>query len=243
MKEKQYQRNDVYIPQLQAEIESSGIIIALDFIDINSNVLTVGFKSDITEEIEALLDQFVNSHTPDQNSKPSVVPIRISQPSTSEDDIPYVYNTTKPTGYYVCFQGAGDVMTENPNDGIGKGTDLSFKLTSEMGVMVKDFMFNEDVYIKDGYMIVQDAPFGATLDIEIIHPLIGILFPFARNIPILGSGWFPLDTEDRGFLPKGLILRVAVRNSNPSECSTHDEPCNFRLYGRFELFRKKPPGL
>lgn len=257
MKEFQYTKT-VNLGQLRTEIENSFITVALAGVFVEDETVHVDFKADLASNEEVMLTTIIDNHDP--------LPVVEDQPQqvqlsnvTDTDGIPYVYNTSKPLNHYVCFQGADDrdVNDEPHADGtphlphfsmpeisdIGRGTKLTFRLTSKTEEVTKDFMFNQNVYIKDGYMICKDAPFGATADIDIIHPVLGILFPFGRNVPLFGTGWFPLDTNDRGYLPKGLKIRITVKNATGSETNLDEEtPATFFMFGRFELYRPKPPG-
>lgn len=245
--------NEVNLSQIKREIESSMITVAIDVMSIEDGSFHIKFKSDLSEVEQVMLTSIVDGHIPaDVKSEPEQVQLSMV---TATDGIPYVYSTSKPLNHYVCFQGADDItdpdelkklpphMSNPVVPGIGMGNKLTFRLTSNNDKVVKDFTFNENVYVKDGYIIAKDAPFGATLDIDIIHPQYGVLFPFGRAIPVYGTGWFTLDTEDRGYLPKGLIVRIAVNNSAGNDTNlTEDSPSTFGVFGRFELYRPKPPG-
>lgn len=231
----------VNLSQIQEEIEHSLITIAIQGISVESEVLKIKFKANLSDEEQTILIAIVDSHVakPLENHAQKV---ELSA-QTAQDGIPYVYSTSKPLGFYTCYQGADDDMTaENPIDGIGRGEKLTFRLTSKTEEVSKYFTFNENIYVKDGYMIVKDAPFGATVDIEIVHPLYGVLMPFGRSIPIFGTGWFPLNTNDRGYIPKGLQIKITAYNSQGSEDNLYEEtPATFSLFGRFELYRPTPP--
>jgi hypothetical protein len=100
--------------------------------------------------------------------------------------------------------------------------------------------FTETVYLKDGYIIAKDAPFGAYLDAEIMydHPTYGwiVVASFARKVPIFGTGWFPLDSEDRGEIQQGMKLRLTIYNSDNSD-GIQDPAADFKAAGRLEMFR------
>jgi len=254
MKEFDYSK-EVNLGQLKTELDGSLITIAVDEIYIEGGLTHIHFKADLSSAEQLMLTTIVDSHVPiDMEDEPQRVQL---SKITDTDGIPYVYSTSKPLNHYVCFQGADDIVTEPHPDGsphtphfsntlitdIGKGSKLTFRLTSTMDTVSKDFTFNENVYIKDGYIITKGAPFGATLDIDIIHPLYGLLFPFGRAVPVFGTGWFTMDTEDRGYLPKGLVIRITVNNSTGTETNLDEEPpATFNVFGRFELYRPKPPG-
>ena len=230
-----YQK-EVNIAQLFQEILDSDIAIAVQDITSQDMDVTIVFKDDLTDDEVDILNDIVANHVPQDEETADIVKLG-SQ--TDNYGVPIVYPTSKPIDHYVCFQGAGDSPDE-----IGGGEKITFYLTSRTEKIVKEFVFNEDVYIKDGYMISKDAPFGACIDIEIIHPVYGIVvMAFGKKVPIFGTGWFPLDTEDRGYLPKGMIIRITVWNSQGDDgIATEEYPANFYVAGRFELYRKKPVG-
>lgn len=248
---------EVNLTQLQNEIQNSFITIAIDEIYIEESVTVIIFKADLSEPESVMLTSIIDAHEPIPFVEEQAQLVKLGA-ATNEDGIPYVYSTSKPLGHYVCFQGADDCVPENEianHSGhfsepsiplIGNGKKLTFNLTSTQKSVTKDFQFNQNVYVKDGYMITQGAPFGSCFDIEIIHPVHGLLFPFGKKVPILGTGWFPMDTEDRGYIPKGLIIRITMFNSQFEEDeymdNEEDSPSTFRMAGRFELYRPKPLG-
>ena len=224
------------IAQLKQEINSSAITIAIDSIISENMDIIITFKTDISAEEEVILTGLIDAHVPIPREN-DVINVALEGPKTPEG-VSYTYNTSKPLDHYVCFQGAGDTAT-----GVGEAEKLIFHLTSKTQEVVKEFTFNEGVYIKDGYIISKEAPFGASLDIEIVHPVYGIVVnAFGKRVPVFGTGWFPLDTEDRAFVPKGMIIRITVHNSNGGndEGDSPDEqsPADFWISGRFELYRK-----
>lgn len=141
-----------------------------------------------------------------------------------------VYQSAKPLGMETYFTGAGDDLTDPQNPIISEGNKLLFDLSDTEASKSVDLVFSEDVYIKDGYMITEGAPFGAYFDIEIVHPIIGAVGSYAKKCPLFGTGWFPLDTDDRGMLNLGLIMRVTVYNA--------DTKAAFKVAGRIEMFRE-----
>jgi len=138
-----------------------------------------------------------------------------------------VYVTQKPHGTISYFSGAGDDVTTGKVSG---GEHLLFDMDSTDVEKTIDLQFIEDVWIKDGYALVENAPLGSCIDILIVHPQIGAVASFGQNIPLLGSGSITLNTDDCGKLEQGLILRVVVKNGTPK--------VPFKVAGRIELFRK-----
>lgn len=219
----------VELGQLQNEIGASAIITAIDYCQAEGDVLDIWFKAALSAGDETILNGVVSAHDGIVIHEPALV--HLDSPSTTEDGVPIVLATAKPENHYTCFQGAGDSPTH-----IGRGLKCIFRLADTDTEISKDFTFNEDIYIKDGYMITKNAPMGASVDIDIVQPGTGyIVGTFGREIPVFGSGWFPLNTNDRGKLPQGIIMRVTVHNANGSD--DEDPAAAFSLAGRFETYR------
>ena len=144
---------------------------------------------------------------------------------------PVVYSSPRPPNTTTIFLGAGD-----SGGAVGAGDRLLWNMGAGDSVKSVDMTFGEDIYIKDGYIIVENAPFGAYLDAMVVHPAAGIVGSFAHKAPLLGSGWFPLDTEDKGTLPAGLILRLSVYNSSGQD--GQDPAAAFKAAGRIEVYRE-----
>lgn len=232
---------EVDAERLTEEISSSeDILVAIDYINIlGSTGLEIFFKGELSQTEKDILDLIISEHV--NKPLPEFTSTLVSfNRETSEDSIPYVYQTTRPMGYSTYFTGSSDDMTEsNIQLGKGRGNKLLFCMLATDASKSIDIQFNEDVYIKDGMIHCVMAPFGATIDIDIYHPAYGVIDTFGRGIPILKDGWFPMDTDDRSFFPKGLILKITVYNSNGvDENSDEDIPTGFKVSGRFELFRK-----
>ena len=139
-----------------------------------------------------------------------------------------VYPSPRPTGTTTIFMGAGDDVTPGA-EVVGGGPRLLWDMQANGDSIAIDLQFTEVIYMKDGYIICENAPFGAYLDAEIVHPVYGVVGAFARKVPVFGSGWFPLDSEDRGELAQGLTLRLTMYNA--------DTPAAFKAAGRLELYR------
>lgn len=231
---------EVHILQLEDEIRNSAITVALDSIVYNEDTydFQVYFKANLTAPDIEILDGVIEDHdsTP---LAPVIGPIVSKlQTNTDTDEIPYVYSTSRPLSHITYFTGAGDDMANPGPAGKGEGPKLIFNMAADEYEKYVDIQFYEDVYIKDGLILAEDAPFGACIDIDIRHPLYGEIETFGKNSPIIGSGWFPMNTEDRAFLPKGLIVRVSVHNSRGAAFG-EAEPAAFKVLGRLEMFRPK----
>lgn len=222
--------------RLTSEINSSPIEVALDYINLigESNV-EVFFRMQLSSIDKVTLDNLISAHINEPLDGYAEVNVKFGK-QTPEDGIPYVYSTSRPLGQYVTyFTGAGDNLTTGERGG---GDDLVFLINNTDVSISKDVSFSEDVWVKDGFIICRDAPFGASVDIDVVHPLYGVLESFGKKIPVAGTGWFPLDTEDRAFLPKGLIVRITVNNAT-IETVHEPVPDHWHLAGRLELFRSK----
>ena len=220
----------------QEIIQESEITVALDYINLTGEShLEIFFKGTLPNIEAIVLDNLVSAHVnePLEDLNPTV-PVSFSN-LTAEDGVPYVYQTTRPLGQYLTYySGAGDTAEVR-----GAGDRLTFCMEDSDNSKEQSISFNEDVWIKDGFIICKDVPFGATIDISVVHPVYGVLDYFGVAIPIAGTGWFPMDTEDRAFIPAGLQVKATVRNSTPGDGHSEARPAKWYLAGRFELFRSK----
>jgi hypothetical protein len=227
--------------RLESEIAFIIKTASLTSIEITGDLI-ITFNQDITTDEQIALGDIISNHDSSIETEPTQT-VQLSN-ITSTDNVPYVYPTTLPQGWYTCFQGAGDAESTEDDDGIGRGTKFTFSLNSKDSVVTKDYTFNSDIYLKDGYLIVKDAPLGACVSMEVWHPVHGLILPFVRMAPLFGSARVPLDTSGRAFIPKGLIIKVIVMNSTGGTGSSNasvyeDSPATFQMFGRFEIFRKK----
>lgn len=140
-----------------------------------------------------------------------------------------VYPTRRPEGTTTFFTGAGDDMTDPLNPIIGGGDVMDFDMTTSDASKEVALVFSEDVHIKDGYAIFENAPFGSYYDIEVWHPIAGKQSSFACRCPMLGSGMYSMDSDDVAVLPKDMILKIRITNSTPAAA--------FKVCGRLEMFR------
>jgi hypothetical protein len=221
------------MPRLIQEIQNSSITTALDDMTITDDNLDINFKAMLSGGDETTLDALVLAHSGvilDQGN-----PVNLNHPTT-DDDIPLMYTTAKPQDHYTCFLGSSDGTK------IGKGGKCIFKLASTDESKYLDFTFDEDIYIKDGCMHVVDAPLGATVDVDVILISSGdTIGTFGRNIPILGSGCFPLNTTDRSLIATTDKLRITVTNADGT--GDEDAAADFTVAGRFETYRPNWTGV
>lgn len=139
---------------------------------------------------------------------------------TDPTGIQQVIPSARPIGTTTFFTGKGDNNVT---------LDFNFPTLLPPASIVKDLTFNEDIYIKDGGMMFENAPFGAYFNVDVVHPQAGVVAKFCRNIFILGTGSYELNSEDKSLLVQGLILRVTVFNA--------PTPVAFKAVGSLEGFR------
>lgn len=109
------------------------------------------------------------------------------------------------------------------------GAAMMFDLEASDTSKSVDLTFNDVVFIKSGHIMTKDAPFGATLDIEVIHPVDGKLFDFGRAIPLFGTTAVPLSSDEIAEFPAGLILRITANNAATG--------VSFQVTGHLEIIR------
>ena len=226
----------VDIERLTQEIQESTIPVVLSYIDQTGDDFSVVFKAELTAEYKAVLDALVTDHT--NEPLPPETPVHKVEafPHVASDGTPHVYSTPRPIGHYSYFTSSGDGGND-PSD-IGTSPRCQFRLTPQDESKSLDITFNEDIYLKDGLMLPRDAPFGAAVDIEVVHPVNGLILFFGKDAPIMGSVPLELNTDDRALIPKGMIIRITVHNS--SGLNGEDPPTDFVLAGRFEIYRRMP---
>lgn len=230
----------VDLPALTDQIRSSHIQVAVDhcLYDKSISTVTAAFKSPLASEDVGWLDTVMADHDGNPLTAPAPTYSITFPENTMEDGIPYVYSTSKPLDYMTYFTSSGDDMN-NPDLQAGRagGSKIFFNMKSSESEKSVNVQFNQDLYLKDGIIHISKAPFGALLDIDVIHPYYGFIDTFGRAIPLMGDGWIPLNTEDKASVPKGLIVRLTVYNS--SGVDGMDPPADFKLAGRLELYRPK----
>ena len=238
---------EVAVDRLTHEISThEEISVALDYINVNGSSVDIVFKSALANIEKVTLDNMISSHVPEPLDDASLTENTFKvqfQNNTSKDNVPYVYQTTRPLGQYLTyFTGEGDTIdyAAPQNNKRGGGGNLTFCMCPEDDTKSREITFYEDVWVKDGFIICKDAPFGAAIDISVVHPVYGPMDYFGIGIPVAGTGWFPLDTEDRAFIPGGLRVRITVRNSVvDGDADMEPRPEKWFLSGRLELFRSK----
>lgn len=226
---------ETHLVLLSQEIEASTITIALDRIDYEPTTTSVWFKAALATGEAAILDSIVAAHDKDSYVAPQEkITAELVRQEENDANIPYVYSSARPMNHYSYFSSVGDSV------GIGDGNQLFFNLTAGDVSKTVDITYNEHVYLKDGLIMCTDAPFGALVDIDIYHPVFGFLLSFGKKVPVYGNFPIMLNTEDRASVPPGLIVRVTVFNSDGQD--GRDPASAFRVFGRLELYRPKPPG-
>jgi len=150
-----------------------------------------------------------------------------------ENGLKKVWASPRPHNTSTYFTGSGDDVANNI---IGGGANLIFKMSAADAVKTIDIEFTEDVWLKDGYAVLdQLPPLGSYMNIFVVHPIAGIVGCFGRKLWFLGAGEVVLDTDDRAKISKGLKIRIEVHNSDG--IGDNDPPSSFVVTGRIEMFR------
>lgn len=80
-----------------------------------------------------------------------------------------------------------------------------------------------------GEIIYQGWQFGDWIDIQIVHPVAGVVNQYVKKIILCGSGFHTLDTRPlAAFIPAGLYIRVNYHAVATG--STRSFFVNFHLY-------------
>ena len=140
-----------------------------------------------------------------------------------------VYITNKPIeNTYTVFAGEGD-----------DGARIFLKLTDTDEEKEVDLVFSEDVWVQEGRLWCSDSvPFGATADVEFIHPVTNeVLARFCKHVPLC-PGWIYLEALDSALLPTGVKVRMEVYNSPGT--GIYDPPGPFKVAGIITLYRATP---
>lgn len=140
-----------------------------------------------------------------------------------------IYVSNKPFGFTTYFAGASD------DAGISNGERILFNLSANDQSQTVTLTFVEDIYIKDGYMIIENAPFGAYIDFDVLLPNNVPVASYGKKLPLFGSSPILLNTDDTAFMPAGLKLVITVHNSDGT--GVQDPPSAFKVAGWIELFR------
>lgn len=218
--------------RLTQEIEASEITVAISHINAVEGYVSVFFKAQLDADEQAVLDALVAAHVPSPlEVTPEPLPVSLG-PYRTDQGIPYLHATPRPMGHASYFTCAGDSSAAR-----GEGDRLIFDMAASDMEKTVDLTFNEQVYLKNGLAIPVGAPFGASMDIAIVHPVHGHLQYFCKRVPVPGDQLVELGTVDSARIPQGLILRVTLRNAGGSE--GEDAPKAFKLAGRIELYRPK----
>lgn len=220
--------------RLTHEIETSEITVALSHVNTGEGTVSVYFKAQLSADEQAVLDTLVAAHVAEPLEAPAEpVSVALSQHRTDQG-VPYLHATPRPMGYTSYFSCAGD----GP-EGVGTGERLLFNMMASDTAKSVDVTFSEQVFLKSGLALPEDAPFGATMDIAVVHPVYGHLQYFCKQAPVAGSHPADFGTADSARIPQGLIIRVTVHNARGID--GEDAPRAFKLAGRMELYRPKLP--
>ena len=179
----------VNLSRLTSEIGSSGITVAVDYINTDNDVCDIWFKADISSEEETTLSGIMGAHT---GETPEDV-----EPPTMEDGRPIVRADTRPLDTSTYFTMAGDTVS-----GIGDGQHLCWDFSNDDNTTGCDYYtvpdgfktkhieltFIDPIYLKDGALYFFDAPWGAFCDMQVVIPA-GSYYPNEHgSIPAAALG-------------------------------------------------------
>lgn len=150
------------------------------------------------------------------------------QHRTSEGLIQFVASP-RPDDTNTYFAGAGD------DQSLGDGEEVIFNMSSSDTSKSQDIYFSEDIYIKDGLIQFQSAPLGSYFEVEIIHPVSGVVGTYCKRNWMLGDRVVYLNSENNSKIANGLGLRITIYNSDG--LGDHDTACDFKVCGILEMFR------
>ena len=74
-----------------------------------------------------------------------------------------------------------------------------------------DLTFSVDRLIQGANLEVTGAEFGDKIDVQVVHPLAGVVGAFTDNLYVPPSGKIEVIGEGASSIPSGLILRVAYQ--------------------------------
>ncbi len=161
---------------------------------------------------------------------PAPQPVTLSGLVETETGVLKIHSSPRPVGTKTYFSGRGD------GSGVGNGTKLLFSLTAQDASKSIDVIYNQTVYVKDGFVHCIGAPFGARIDAEIYDPTgTTCLASMVRGAFLVSDTWYPFDTEDYGTLTAGYIFRLTVHNSSGAD--GEDAPAAFKVAARVEMYR------
>jgi len=220
--------------RLTEEIESSDITIALDHVSTTDDAVSIFFKAQLSVDETSLLESLLAAHTGEPLPDPTP-PVLVDLLATKDvDGLPIIHTTPRPMGHTSFFTSAGDTV-----NGQATGPKLLFSLSATDTMQSVDLEFDEDVFLKNGVVFPVDAPLGACMDIAAVHPVYGVVKYFSKCSMFYGTEPCVYDTSDCAYVPKGIIIRVTIHNSDGAQGA--DAPKAFRAGGRLELYRPTPP--
>lgn len=156
-------------------------------------------------------------------------------PIFSQTDKMEVIAESRPPGHYTVFTSCGD------GTGIGDGKDLQWnfantddEVTSEIpGYREKNIhvYFNEDIYIKEGAVYFQNAPFGCFVKMFVVCPAGG--YYRDRNGAIQMAA---VDTEVFCFVPKHFICGSCPQGDELNTEGCTRDPIPKGYYFKFEVY-------
>ena len=144
-----------------------------------------------------------------------------------------VHATTLMEDEHPVFTGCADGVTRDHC-----GINLQIEMPNTPGaVVVRDMLFTDTIRLEDGTIMYENAPWGAILNVEVLHPgypdgMGGWIIPpdtpirrFVKNVPIYRDNYFGMmfDTDCPGSVTTPLKLRIRINNPiGRSEASSID---------------------
>lgn len=230
--------------KLLNEINSnSEITIHCSAVRLNAGFYEIEFLSELSTAEKLILDGGLTQEESDPPQSGSLLDLHDGIPAVpipesvsvsnfvlAPDGRPTMHVSPRPPGpYSTYFTGAGDVA------GIGDGPKLNIRMTASDTIKYAEATFNEDVLIKDGFILCKNAPFGSTVSADAYHPTYGKLGSFVNRAPMMGDTFIHFETDDYGTLPQGMAMRITVENA--SGTNEEDPPADFLVTARIEMYR------
>jgi len=157
-----------------------------------------------------------------------------------------VHATTCREDHHPQFVGGGDGIYNGQRTRDICDPQLQFKLFPTANLeIVKDCVFKDEVWIRDGFLMYENAPWGARLNVEIVYPTVyppghplefmnGIVVRrFVKDALIYGTNYqgFGFVTDAPGMMPAGMALRIRITNPALEGIST------WKVWGYLKIHR------
>ncbi|HUW08761.1 MAG TPA: hypothetical protein VM537_03485 [Anaerolineae bacterium] len=230
----------VHASNLEEEIQAqlSGIITQVDHIDTNDDVLDIWFKDALSAEEKTALDGDAAGPAGGLLAAHSSVPAEPLQAVTLDvsSGPQLVHSSPRPIGLNTFFSSAGDGVQDGEDLKVAEGALLIFNMAVDDAEKSVELIYNETVYIKDGYVICAGAPLGAWVSAEVYDPTgTTKLGGFVSKSLLLGDARVSFNTDDYGVLPQTFKLRLTIHNADGT--GEEDAAAAFKAIARVEMYR------